>query len=248
MSSGKHAYIMLIAGFMLLSALPVWADYSSAHTAFLKGEYIVALKKFKADSSAQSCFKLGTMYDNALGVEEDKQEALKWYLKAANQGLDAAQHRIGEMYDNGRGVPENTQEAVKWYRKAAEQGYAIASFKLGDMYYNGRGVQKDIAEGVKWYQQSARVGNMKAQYELGNLYYLGKDVSGRAFTKDWTEAARLYLRSAEQGHFKAQYAIGSMYLRGEGIAVNRDEGIKWLRKAAENGHKRAQAELKGMVK
>jgi TPR repeat protein len=73
---------------------------------------------------------LGVMYKNGKGVPQNHQKAVKWYRKAAEQGLAPAQFYLGASYHNGEGVPQNRQEAVKWYRKAAEQGIAEAQSML----------------------------------------------------------------------------------------------------------------------
>ena len=41
------------------------------------------------------------MYDRGEGVPENDAEAVKWYRKAAEQGLADAQHNLGMMYDKG---------------------------------------------------------------------------------------------------------------------------------------------------
>jgi TPR repeat protein len=51
---------------------------------------------------------------------------VKWYRKAAEQGVETAQYNLGMMYDDGKGVPQDRTEAAKWHRKSAEQGYADA--------------------------------------------------------------------------------------------------------------------------
>jgi TPR repeat protein len=56
----------------------------------------------------------------------DFAEAVKWYHKAAEQGLDFVQFKLGVMYANGQGVPQDYAAAVRWYRLAADQGYAAA--------------------------------------------------------------------------------------------------------------------------
>ncbi|MGP8282821.1 MAG: tetratricopeptide repeat protein [Desulfomonilaceae bacterium] len=60
------------------------------------------------------------------GLPLDYAEALKWDQKAADQGLDVAQHTIGDMYFNGKGVTQNNAEALKWYRKVTDQGHEQA--------------------------------------------------------------------------------------------------------------------------
>jgi uncharacterized protein len=56
------------------------------------------------------------MYAQGLGVEQDYAEAVKWYRKAADQGVTAAQSNLGLMYAQGLGVAQDYAEAVKWYR------------------------------------------------------------------------------------------------------------------------------------
>lgn len=41
----------------------------------------------------------------------------------------------------------------------------------------------------------------------------------------------------------SSYLIGIMYYKGEGVAPNRQETVKWLRKAAEHGHVQAAYSL-----
>jgi TPR repeat protein len=64
------------------------------------------------------------MYD--IGVAKDPVEAVKWYHKAAEQGLAGAQFSLGLCFMNGDGVAKDPVEAVKWYHMAAEQGHAMA--------------------------------------------------------------------------------------------------------------------------
>ena len=74
------------------------------------------------------------MYANGDGVREDDVEAVRWYRKAAEQGLAQAQYNLGVMYANGDGVREDDVEAVRWFRKAAEQGLAHAQEALAKRY------------------------------------------------------------------------------------------------------------------
>ena len=45
------------------------------------------------DAAAQN--RLGLISQNGEGVTQDYAEAIKWYLKAAQQGYDAAQKNLG---------------------------------------------------------------------------------------------------------------------------------------------------------
>ena len=62
------------------------------------------------------------MQDIGFYVPQDYSKAVKWFLKAAEQGDSWAQNDLGHCYSEGYGVSQDYNEAVRWYRKAAEQG------------------------------------------------------------------------------------------------------------------------------
>lgn len=51
----------------------------------------------KAPTSAKALYDLGSMYENGRGVPQNDTEAVKWYLKAANQGDMDAWKILGEL-------------------------------------------------------------------------------------------------------------------------------------------------------
>lgn len=55
------------------------------------------------------------MYDDGRGVPKDASEAAKWYLRAANQGVDRAQLKLAYMYREGRGMPQDRVRAHMWF-------------------------------------------------------------------------------------------------------------------------------------
>ncbi|MBM4393779.1 MAG: sel1 repeat family protein, partial [Deltaproteobacteria bacterium] len=116
----------------------------------------------QGDATAQ--YNLGFMYAKGEGVPKDDAEAVKWYRKAADQGLADAQYNLGVMYAVGKGVPKDDAEAVKWYRKAADQGLAGAQYNLGLMYRYGMDVPKDAAEAYAWYNLAAVSGGGDSFY------------------------------------------------------------------------------------
>lgn len=95
-------------------------------------------------------YNLGWMYQNGRGVEQDDQEALRWFRLAAEQGHSGSQFFIGLGYAEKRGVPQDYKEAVRWFRLAAEQGHPLAQSFLGGMYYFGRGVAQDYTYAHMW--------------------------------------------------------------------------------------------------
>ncbi len=64
------------------------------------------------------------------GVIQDKAEAVKWYRKAAEQGLVRGQYNLAQRYRYGGGVDIDLTQAKYWYEKAAAQGYEDAKKQL----------------------------------------------------------------------------------------------------------------------
>lgn len=133
-------------------------------------------------------------------VEKDKEEAAKWYKKAASRGDARGWANWGLCNKLGIGVEEDKYEAVKWYRKAAEQGNASGQSKLGRLYeYGEGGLAKDEYEAVKWYRKAAGQGDDEGQYNLGRCYQYG--IGG--VIEDNVEAVKWYRKAAEQGQQSA---------------------------------------------
>jgi hypothetical protein len=62
------------------------------------------------------------MYLKANGVRQSIEEAMKWYRRAADQGLAIAQFNLGFGYASGQGVPQDDVMAHKWFSLSAAQG------------------------------------------------------------------------------------------------------------------------------
>ncbi len=75
---------------------------------------------------ASAQFALGLSYVIGEGVSEDNAEAVKWFRKAADQGLASAQLSLGVCYKDGKGVPKDFVVAYKWLLLAGGQGQTDA--------------------------------------------------------------------------------------------------------------------------
>ena len=63
---------------------------------------------------------LGFMHYQGECTEQDYTEALKWFEKAAEQGLPGAMMTLGMMAESGQGMDPNPELAQQWYQKATE--------------------------------------------------------------------------------------------------------------------------------
>jgi len=51
-------------------------------------------------------------------VEQNGEEAVRWFKKAAEQGLVGSLTTLAMMYEEGRIVEKNTEEAKRLYKEA----------------------------------------------------------------------------------------------------------------------------------
>lgn len=126
-----------------------------------------------------------------------------------------------DYYDEGL---QKEMEMKELLRRAADQGHADATYRLRQQYPEG--TERDAL-----LLKAGELGSLEAQRDLGALYATG-DWTG---PRDAVRAAEWYRRAAERGHPDAQYNLGFMYLLGEGVEANPNEGLRWLKRSADQG-------------
>jgi TPR repeat protein len=103
--------------------------YQQGIDAYAKGNYAVALEKFKPlaeQGVAQAQFNMGVMHRQGQGVPQDDKAAVMWWSKAAEQGHVEAQDNLGLRYGRGQGVEQDWVQAYKWFSLAAAAGNETA--------------------------------------------------------------------------------------------------------------------------
>jgi TPR repeat protein len=56
------------------------------------------------------------------------------------------------------------------------------------------------------------------------------------------EQAKWYLKAAESGYLRAMYNVSLCYSLGEGLVHSHRQARKWMKRAADRGHSKAQFE------
>ena len=147
-----HVFLIFICS---LSAL-VFAEDTSFEKIKMQAE----------DGIAPAQFKLAVMYFKGQETAQNYKEALKWFLRAAEQELPEAQYNTGLMYYEGKGVSQNYSEALKWFSKAAKQNNPKAQYNLGVMYSLGEGVPQDYVKAYIWLSLAYSNGFEKAKNNI----------------------------------------------------------------------------------
>jgi TPR repeat protein len=71
-----------------------------------------------------------------IGGGKDYDAAMRWYLKAVEDGDAIANWNIGRLYEFGFGVPKDLATAKSWYQKAADKGVLQAQDSLANLGHN----------------------------------------------------------------------------------------------------------------
>jgi TPR repeat protein len=174
--------ITLVAAALLAS----WFVSASAQTKDA-ASFDRQLRALAEKGHADSQYKLGTAYDEGLGVAKDYTEAFKWFRLAAEQGHAHSQFRIGDMYMSGDGIAKNDADAVKWFRKAAEQGLANAQGMLGIMYAKGQGVQPNYVLAYMWLHLASEGRQGAAQFRdaVGERMTVAQIAEAQKLAREW---------------------------------------------------------------
>ncbi len=73
---------------------------------------------------------LGRMYDDGYGMTVNNTEAVKWYLKAAENGNEVAMYNLALMYKTGEGVVKDMSQYDAWIQKASALGYGEKNISI----------------------------------------------------------------------------------------------------------------------
>jgi len=247
--------LVILTG-LIGSAEAVWAqDFNKGLKAAQSGDFATAMKwlrKAAEQGHAGAQFWVGTLYKGGNGVTQDYAEAVKWFRKAAEQGDTQGQNNIGQMYRKGEGVTQDYQEARKWFRKAAEKGDSTGQNNLGVLYDNGWGVTRDTVAAFMWFDIAVanRGESHRVRRDSGNFWGIA---ARKLSSADIVEAQKRAKRCMASDYKDCDIgSAGAVRADAQSDAVkglkayqagDYAEAMKWLRKAAEQGHAGAQVNL-----
>lgn len=99
--------------------------------------------------------QLGKFFFDGSGVEQNYQEAVKWYREAAEQGDMEAEYELSLCYLSGKGVEKDNEAAARWCARAGEKDTIPGELRLGERYFYGYGdIEQDFYEAAKWYHRA----------------------------------------------------------------------------------------------
>lgn len=228
-------------------------------------------KKAAEQNIAEAQNRLGDLYIEGKGVEENLIEGANWFEKAAKQGLPLGELNIGLCYLEEFGRVKNDAEGIEWLSKAAEHGLARAQYILGSVYLWD---YKKPFEAIKWLKKADEQGNLNAKMLMAFCYKGGIGVKknfaevyniylevakqgdpdgiaelgfcyqcGIGVEKNIIKARELYQKSAEKNSNRGEYYLAGLYAKEKDLDLNGNKAFYWYKRAAEHGHTSAYYEL-----
>ncbi|KAG5125008.1 hypothetical protein JHK82_031745 [Glycine max] len=157
-----------------------------------------------------------------------------------------------EKLNHKQAEPRNTELAVKLLHKASVCGNLCAQYQLGLCLHRGGGrVRSNLKEDVDTLSISS---SLLIMSEVVNLFFqrggYWPSKSSALFFLSLSVCvngleiclAKWYMKVAEGGYVYAMFNISLCFSFGEGLTRNHQLARKWMKRAADRGHSKAQFE------
>jgi enhanced entry protein EnhC len=158
--------------------------------------------------------------------ENNPEQALYWFKKAANTGDMSAQMYCAAAYLFGFGAKLNPDLAKKYYITAAQHGNSIAQTQLADSFLETKQISNKKL-GLIWLNKAVAQQNPNAQVMLAKLY-----INGTLVEKNLAQAKELLNLALKQGSVAAIYTMGELSQQEK----NYTDAKTWYLKAAEKNY------------
>ena len=113
---------------------------------------------------------MGWFYWNGVGVEANRDEAIRWYRKSARQGDERAMFSLGQIAYELR----DFNDSLMWFTRAEQKGHARAKYWIGKLYWKGAGVELNRKKARQLFAEAASQKVEEAQRAIRYLAYCEK--------------------------------------------------------------------------
>ncbi|TDQ82199.1 TPR repeat protein [Dongia mobilis] len=245
-SGGVQDFTQAATYYKIAAEIDTAPRYNGAALGPQGSELIAAAQKYGQ-------FALGRLYETGQGVPRDPREAVFWYTRAADLGLQQAMLKLAVIYQEGlpgtdgdAGIAADAAKAVPWLEQAAGLGNVAAMNELGRAYLAGDGVLANARIAAEWFQKASDAGSLTADYSLGSIYRVGF-----AGQPDFIRAVRHFERAANGKESASMVALGDLYANGQGVPLDKVQALTWYKLAAlygqPEGGKRGEMLAAGMT-
>ena len=149
---------MAFSGIALKDADPEYQDV-----------YYTNLRDLAEAGNTPAYIMLGDAILEGIGCEQNTEEAIRWYEKAADEGDPFGNELIGEIYFMGKHAPVDYKKAFEFFTRNEGRKSFCTRYHLGEMYRQGLYVEKDPAKACEYY--AGIVDDKFKGHELDDYYW-----------------------------------------------------------------------------
>ena len=180
------------------------------------------------------------------GVRVNFRAAHRFFTLAALMGKRAAFYQLGMMNLRGEGRPVDKLHAAMWLKlgvgrdepRAARNLEMVASDLTRAQVKAAFALAEEFPRTARLFSAALGDADADALVATGEAIALGLGVD-----RDPEMASEWYRRALRFRHPRAQTLLGLAYLKGEGVERHREEGLRLLKLAADQGYADAQYAL-----
>ena len=170
--------------------------------------------------SLDAWFMIGDAYQTGTGTKRNREQALRWFRKAADSGHIRSMVRLGIALHHPD-YEKTWAESVTWFQKAADLGDARGMVFLGFAYREGQGVAQDYKMAASWFTKAVAAGDTHSMIHAGRV--LTRHLNAHAEALSW------FLRAAEHGHNDSFVELAILYDQPGTPVHNPTEAVRWYK-------------------
>jgi TPR repeat protein len=122
---------IILSTLLIFLSTSARSDFNDGVVAYTMQDFDRAFPVFQslAETSdhGMAQYWLGMMYLKGQGVEQDYENAGKWFRRAAEQSVPQAQYRLGNLYYQGNGLPKDYESAYIWFSVGASHKHELST-------------------------------------------------------------------------------------------------------------------------
>jgi len=101
--------------------------------------------------------RLGDVYAQGKGIDQDSVKALTFFEKSANLGSPYAMVELSSAYYYGQGgYNKDEKKSFEWDKKAADLGYSAGLTNVAISYRDGSGTEKDPQKAIEYFKKEIK--------------------------------------------------------------------------------------------
>ncbi len=158
----------------------------------------LSLRMSAANGNPSAEFAVAARFADGTGVNQNLEEAMRWYQRSASRGFAQSQYRVATLYERGLGVKQDIARAKIWYQRAAESGNVKAMHNLAVLSAGRTAKVPDYNAAAQWFKSASEYGLADSQFNLAVLHE-----SGLGVTQDVQAAYFWFALAARNGDTEA---------------------------------------------